>query len=127
MLRQDEPLFLDPRPIAKTHRRDHDCHYTATLGIPLRSQSIVALVDHYFETPAGLPTALVISVASTTYDPLHHRGSMQAVSPEELRAAFLLAVARDIKLHKDPEIKEWRRHALSTTATFVLDATSESK
>ena len=36
----------------------HDWHYTATPGIPLRSDAINTLMEHYFRTPARFPGML---------------------------------------------------------------------
>ncbi|MFM7978777.1 MAG: hypothetical protein ACKPKO_05625, partial [Candidatus Fonsibacter sp.] len=49
---------------------------------------------------------------------------MQSVSPEEIRSAFLLAVARDITEGAPPSVLvEWMKLSLSCTTTFVLDTT----
>ena len=74
----------------------HDWNYTATPGIPLRSNAVDALLEHYFQTPARFPGMLYISAPSPTYAPLEHKGALQSVSPEEIRAAFLFAFARDV-------------------------------
>ncbi len=75
----------------------HGFKYTATPGIPLRSDAIDTLVQHYFPTPARYPGFLHISVPSLQFLPMEHKGALQSVSPEEMRVAFLLAIARDIQ------------------------------
>jgi len=101
----------------------HSWNYTATPGLPLRNNAVNALVEH-FQTPARFPGMLYISVPSPTYAPLEHKGALQSVSPEEIRAAFLIAFARDIAAGA-PEsvVREWIKFSLSCTATFVVDAT----
>eukprot|EP00975_Prorocentrum_lima_P030313 6355099-Prorocentrum_lima.AAC.1 len=43
------------------------------------------------------------------------------VSPEEIAAAFILAVARDIKKHEPEDLlQKWYRQLRSTTCVFVL-------
>ena len=71
---------------------------------------------------------LYISVPSLTYAPLEHKGALQSLSPEEIRAAFLLAFARDI-VAGAPEsvVHEWIKFSWSYTATFVLDTTPHNK
>ena len=53
---------------------------------------------------------LYISVPLVTYEPLPHKGALQSVSLEEIRAAFLLAFARDIAAGA-PEsvVREWMK------------------
>ena len=86
----------------------HYWNYTATPGTPLRSNAIDTLMEHYFQTPARFPGMLYISVPSPTYAPLGHKGALQSVLPQEIRAAFLLAFARDIAAGA-PEsvVREW--------------------
>jgi hypothetical protein len=106
----------------------HDWNYTAIPGIPLRSNAVDALLEHYFQTPARFPGMLYISVPSPTYAPLEHKGALQSVSPEEIRAAFSIAFARDVAAGA-PEsvVREWIKSSLSCTATFVVDATPPQK
>ena len=102
----------------------HDWNYTATPGIPLRNNAVDALFEHYFQTPARFPGMLYISVPSPTYAPLEHKGALQSVSPEEIRAAFLFAFARDVAAGAPESVlREWIKLSLSCTATFVVDAT----
>jgi len=103
----------------------HDWNYTATPGIPLRNNAVDALLEHYFRTPARFPGMLYISVPSPTDAPLEHQGALQSVSPEEIRAAFLFAFARDVAAGAPESVlREWMKFSLSCTATFVVDATS---
>ena len=71
---------------------------------------------------------LYILVPSVSYEPLQDKGALQSVSPEEIRAAFLLAIARDVAAGA-PEsvVRKWVKLSLSCTATFVLDATPPHK
>ena len=68
----------------------HDWNYTATPGIPLRSNAVDALLEHYFQTPARFPGMLYISVPSPTYAPLEHKGALQSVSPERDTCGLLV-------------------------------------
>ena len=102
----------------------HDWNYKATPGIPLRNNAIDTLMEHYFRTPARFPGMLYFSLPSLTYAQLEHKGALQSVSPETIRAAFLLAFARDI-VAGAPEsvVRKWIKLSLSCAATFVDDAT----
>jgi hypothetical protein len=106
----------------------HDWKYSATPGIPIRKEALDALIAHYFKTPARFPGVLVISVPPGAYRPLDCKGALQAVSPEEMRAAFLLAIARDIDRDEPHAVlRNWIKFALSCTATFVYDRTPADK
>jgi hypothetical protein len=102
----------------------HDWHYAATPSMPLHNDATDTLMDHYFRTLARFPGMLCISVLLPTCAPLEHTWALQVVSPEEIRAAFLIAFARDIAAD-EPEsvVREWMKFSLSCTATFVVDAT----
>ena len=90
----------------------HYWNYTATPGIPLRSDAIDSL-EHYFQTPARFPGMLYISVPSVTYKPLEHKRALQSVSPEEIRANCLFAFARDIAAGApEPIVREWMKCSL---------------
>ena len=75
----------------------HDWNYTATPGIPLHNNAIDTLMEHYFQTPARFPGTLYISVHSPTRALLEHKGALQSVSPEEIRAAFLRAASLRVR------------------------------
>ena len=86
----------------------HDWNYTATPGIPLRNNATDTLMEHYFQTPSRFRGMLYISVTSVTYAPLQHKGALQSVSIEEIRAAVLLAFARDIAAGAPESVaREW--------------------
>ena len=76
----------------------------------MRNNAIDPLMEHDFQTPARFPGMLYISVPSVTYEPLQHKGAFQSASPEEIRAAFLLAFARDIAAGA-PEsvVRDWMK------------------
>ena len=106
----------------------HYGNYKATPGIPLRSEAIGPLVEHYFQTPARFPGILYIPLPLVTYEPLQHQGTVQSVSPEGIRATFLIAFARDIAAGvPESVVRDWSMFSLSFTATFVLDATPPHK
>ena len=59
-----------------------------------RSNAIDFLMEHHFQTLARFLGILIMSAPSDTYEPLQHKGALQSVSPEEMRATFLLDIAR---------------------------------
>jgi hypothetical protein len=76
------------------------------------------LQDFYFDK-VGKAYPENIKVASLDHlrpDKKDSFGHLKAISPEELRHAMLLAIARDIKRNLD--VSEWRKSLLSVTSSF---------
>ena len=76
------------------------------------------LQDFYFDKvgkdyPENIKVA---SLDSCRPDRKDSFGCLKAISPEELRHAMLLAIARDIK--SGLEVDEWRKSLLSVTFSF---------
>ena len=65
---------------------------------------------------------IVIAIPDPSYKPLEHRGDLRRVPPpEEIAAAYLFAIKRDIGNHESDEVLlQWRDHMLSTTCKLVL-------
>ena len=72
-----------------------DAMYTPTPGIPTRAGTIPDLTECYFQSPATMPHNILISLREGER-PLAKRGSLCAISPEEVRHAMMAAIARDI-------------------------------
>ena len=69
-----------------------------------------------------------MAVTSPTYQPMQHKGALQRASPEEITAAFIFTVARDIDNHEaDEVILQWNAYVLSTTCRFVFLPTQVSR
>ena len=104
-----------------------DPMYTPTLGIPTRSDTIPDLMDCYFRSPATMPHNSLISLREGER-PLEKRGSLCAISPEEVRHAMMAAIARDIGGGIETEVlEEWRRKVLSCTAIFQVHASEAGR
>ena len=104
-----------------------DTMYTPTLGIPTRSDTIPDLMDCYFRSPATMPHNILISLREGER-PLEKRGSLCAISPEEVRHAMMAAIARDIERGIETEVlEEWRRRVLSCTAIFQVHASEAGR
>ena len=74
-----------------------------------------------------MPHTIIISLKAGER-PLDKRGALCAVSPEEMRHAMMAAIARDISNGVESEVlEEWRRKALSCTATFQAHATEAER
>lgn len=73
------------------------------------------MVDFFFKTPAALPSPVVVGIAPGATDV---KGELKAVCPEELRHAFVLAIARDIKLGLPME--KWLHLTLTTVFEFII-------
>ncbi len=97
-----------------------DFVWTATPCIPVRLGAVKQLVQTIFAKPAPLET-IHVAVLSPAYKPLEHKGALKRVSPEEITAAFIMAVARDIDKNEAVEVlSEWKTFMLSTTCKFVF-------
>ncbi len=85
------------------------------------------LVKTAFAKPTPVENVHV-AVTSPAYKPLQHKGALRRVSPEEITAAFILAVARDVDNHEaDEVILQWKAYMLSTTCRFVFLPTRMSR
>ena len=76
-------------------------------------------LQQYFFDKVGRGYPDTIKVACLDYlrpDKKDALGHLKAISPEELRHAMLLAIARDIT--KGLDVDEWRRCLLSVTFSF---------
>ena len=101
--------------------------WTATPGIPARLAAVKELCKTVYAKPCSLDS-LIIAIPDPTYKPLQHRGDLRRVSPEEITAAYLFAIKRDIDNHESDEVLlQWRHHMLSTTCKFVLLQTQMSR
>jgi len=101
--------------------------YTPTPGIPTRSDTIPDLMDCYFRSPATMPHNILISLREGE-QPLEKRGSLCAISPEEVRHAMMAAIARDIEGGIETEVlEEWRRKVLNCTAIFQVHASEAGR
>ena len=101
--------------------------WSPTPGVPLRCSAIETLSNSKFAEPCILESVHV-AVLDKDFDPLVHKGSLQRVSPEEITAAMILAIARDIQADApDHILKSWRTKVLSTTCTFILLADSTAR
>ena len=64
---------------------------------------------------------MIIAVPDISYQPLQHVGAWQCVAPEEMKHAFVRAIARDILAGAEaPVLEKWRHAALSCTAEFKI-------
>ena len=79
------------------------------------------MVTYYFKEPAPYPIDLTIAVPDVSYQPDKHLGAWQCVAPEEMKHAFVRAIARDIdRKAAPPVLARWRDAALSCTGEFKV-------
>ena len=105
--------------------------FSPTPGIPYSAARIQLLQDRYFKEPSAFPFDLLVAVEDESYDPMEHKGAWRTCQPEEMRMAFIFAVAGDVKQVPDPpgpaatarrtgRLQAWKHHALTCTAEFRL-------
>ena len=89
-----------------------------TANVPLNPKQIQQLEEHYFQKPAPMP--LVVKIAVGSEDPLKNKGMLFRISPVEIIAAMLSAVANAIRAGaSDDLLQEWRRQLLTVPFEFV--------
>ncbi len=71
-----------------------DFFFTMQAGIPYNRSSIQQLAAHSFNEPAKWTGMTIIYVPDLDYDPMQHQGALKALSPEEVRFARILGVAK---------------------------------
>lgn len=74
-------------------------------------------MDHFFKEPAALPAPVVVGVAPGT-DVTSSFGKLKAVCPEEIRHAYILAIARDAR--QGLPMERWLKTVVSTVFEFVV-------
>ena len=81
--------------------------------------AVMQVCENTFKEPTALEH-FHVAVPSKDYAVKEHKGGLMRVSPEEIAAAFLFAIARDIQRHETEEVlQKWYRHLRSLTCTFV--------
>ena len=98
---------------------DLDPLYTAAPNVPLNEALVETLVNFYFKVPAPFPLCVVVRVPTSAYDPSQTRGAWQNCSPDEMKHAFIRAIARDLG-GGDALLGRWRHMAMSVTAEFKV-------
>jgi hypothetical protein len=71
-----------------------DFFFTMQPGIPYNRANIMQLSAHSFNEPAKWTGTTIIYVPDLDYDPMQHQGALKALSPEEVRFARILGVAK---------------------------------
>ena len=82
-----------------------DFLWSATPGVPVRMAALERLRDTAFKSPCPAPQVHVAVPKEAEYQPDMHKGGLKQVSPEEITAAYIMAIARDInqaaRLHSE--------------------------
>ena len=86
----------------------------------MRMAAVDQVKDKVFQPPCALES-FHVAVPSCGFAVNQHKGGLMRVSPEEIAAAFLLAIARDITRKETKEVlNRWYKLVRSTTCNFVL-------
>ena len=87
----------------------------------MRQARVDGLDTCYCAEPAPYPLNLIIAVPDVSYQPNLHLGAWQSVSPEEMKHAFIRAIARGLNARAEACIAErWCHAASSCTAEFKI-------
>ena len=92
--------------------------FTPTPGVPIQESRVDGLMEYYFKEPAPYPVELIIAVPDKEYAPTEHKGALVNVNVEEMKMAYLKAIARDIDRKKKSAVERWRHSLLTVTAEF---------
>lgn len=106
--------------------------FTPSPGVPLVDARIDMLMQYYFKEPAPFPFDLVIAIPDRDFKPAEHKGALQSCTPEEVKIAYLRAIARDARQAGDGDVKPlatmmaWRHSVLTCTCEFKILETEEA-
>ena len=86
----------------------------------MRISAVTRLRGTVFATPTPLQQVHVAVPLDHAYEPHRHKGALKQVSPDEVTAAFVVAIARDMeKQEADEVLRAWRDIMRSTTCRFI--------
>ncbi len=108
---------------------DHSFMFSAMPGIPVNRLAVKKVMSSVFGAPCRFPSTLIIALDSETQNPMLHRGALMSITAEELRHAYLLAVARDL-CNPDFPAKDklaWKAHLLSCPFEFRVLPTPDDR
>ena len=95
-------------------------------GVPINPSSINTIKKKYFSKPGVYPDTLVIAIPDLSFDPLAHRAALQCVSPDEMKVAFVSALAERINDGADAEeLNQWKHMALTVSMHFKVMASQD--
>ena len=98
-----------------------DFQWSATPGVPVRMEALRRLRDMAFNIPCPAPQVHVAVPRDFQYQPDMRKGALKQVSPEEITAAYIMAIARDIdNQEEDYVLSLWLKHLRTCTCVFVV-------
>lgn len=115
--------------VAGMNMLDENYLYCAVGGIPINKLAVKSVCDTVFKTPVRFPGMLIIALESTQESPMKRRGGLMSLTPEELRHAYYLAIARDLqdKSFAADQKQAWKNNLLSVAFEFRVYATAEER
>jgi hypothetical protein len=118
----DQPLVVRSSSSASESRGRRGLKAALSCDLPTQVNTLCQvqyLTDYFFNTlgKAFPEPVRVACLGNCRPDRKEALGLLKAISPEEMRHAMLLAIARDIK--KELDVSEWRTSCLSVIFTFA--------
>ena len=93
----------------------------AVRGIPRNLSSVKRLMERTFTSPITFPEPLIVPVVDANFDP-ESQTELPTINADEIRDAYILAIARDIKLSHNPKdderLHKWKWSMLTVSAEF---------
>ena len=106
----------------------HNILNSVVTGVPVRQQAVDEYCRVTFKEPRHETRPITIAVPSVDWDPFTCLGSWQRLSPEEMPAALLQAVALDIQAGMpEDRLEKWNHILRSTVYEFVLCPSKEDQ
>ena len=88
-------------------------------GVPINPSSVAQLKTRFFSEPGTFPADIVVAIPDLAFDPMVQCGALQCISPDELKMAFISAVADRVSGGADAEeLTAWKHMALTVTMHF---------
>eukprot|EP00969_Alexandrium_andersonii_P081199 3580024-Alexandrium_andersonii.AAC.1 len=94
--------------------------YSPDPGVPMNVNEIENQSAKYYKDPVPFKGSVVIAVDGANEDPLRSKGKLKAVSAEESRFAYLLAIHKDVLAKDKKRLTEWKASVLSVQMTFKV-------
>ena len=107
---------------------DENWMYSATPGIPINRLAVQHVRDVVFAKPCRFPV-MSIALESADQDPMQHRGALMSTTPEEIRHAYYMAIARDCTAKKTDQatLDKWMQYLLSCCFEFKVISSAEDR
>ena len=100
--------------------------YTPLPHVPIRTAMVEEVQNFTFKEPAHIKD-VAVSILPDDPTSAARSAAFEPFTPEEVRHAFIFAIARDINAGRTEEVDSWRTKALTTTIIFVRHRNADER